>query len=577
MSNIEAGYIKDILRALLLVHRPPTLDELAVISDLPREDRTDHQKLEGWVGKCGAFVKSFREDTKIKVQLSHTSAREFLKSKADNWLSMGSEHIQHGIIALRCFDHVLDTVDKAGPDDRALLKEGTKGEDDTDDEDFSYEIDGIDYMDEDIEEIGDTSKAEVAGGVEADGKDDDQNGVKPNGDIRPMKNVQPLSYCYTQWIEHALKATADVVESFGLENFFWVLDSKERADWSSSYSKEVSDLEPGEKFGQKFTALHIAAYFGYVPLADLLLKSDKHKDEIRSQDSNGFQPLYWACRRGHIDVAQRLCEKNAAVNFIQGGKRNGLTALHGAVRSCNPEIVKYLLKQKAKINVACKRYGTALYIAAEKENENIARILLDKKANPNSQGEFKLSPLNAAAKQGNRAIAQLLLDNNAQKNPPSDTKSDNALHVACRHGKTEVVQYLMEQGVRFEVEDSSGCTPLETAAKNGFVEIIQLLKEDLNPESHRKALMKAVEHKQLYCVRVLVALFPESGRSEALYKAAGSRNAEIVDFLLTGGQVEPTTVNKALHKAIYFQDEATVDVLLKNGANPNAEGSEISM
>lgn len=41
--------------------------------------------------------------------------------------------------------------------------------------------------------------------------------------------------------------------------------------------------------------MHVAAYFGYMPLADLLLKFDQRVEEIQATDSQGLQPLYWAC------------------------------------------------------------------------------------------------------------------------------------------------------------------------------------------------------------------------------------------------------------------------------------------
>lgn len=82
---------KEILRSLLLVDTPPTLFELAVIADLPTEERQDEDAIKKHIASCGAFVDIFEDyDGISRVRLSNTSAQTYLDSKAEEWLSMPS-------------------------------------------------------------------------------------------------------------------------------------------------------------------------------------------------------------------------------------------------------------------------------------------------------------------------------------------------------------------------------------------------------------------------------------------------------------------------------------------------------
>lgn len=87
--NVECS--KEILRSLLLVDTPPTLFELAVIADLPVDERENEDAIKIHVTSCGAFVDIFEDyDGISRVRLSNTSAQTYLESKSEEWLSMPS-------------------------------------------------------------------------------------------------------------------------------------------------------------------------------------------------------------------------------------------------------------------------------------------------------------------------------------------------------------------------------------------------------------------------------------------------------------------------------------------------------
>jgi len=302
LDTPEVNYTKDILRCLLLVNSPPTLLELTIIAGLPEEVQTDQKAIKNYVKGCGVLTRTFKVDANVAVQLSHQSIRLFLDSKSSDWLSMRSEQIQHGIIALRCFEYILDTVKDAYDDYQNVIKEEKPDMKDWDSED-EYDSDEDDSDEEDSDEDdgdengnrhsnvvsikldNDVHTADRSNQPSTDDKNKNPKALDSNS-TKPVKS-KPLRYPYTQWIEHALQATPDIVENFGIDEVFWFLESKERTQWSKQYAKLNS--APESEFDAKFTALHVAAYFGYVPFADLLLnKSSSHDDEIYAVDSQGL-------------------------------------------------------------------------------------------------------------------------------------------------------------------------------------------------------------------------------------------------------------------------------------------------
>ena len=548
-SSVEAQYTKDILQALLLVKSPPTLDELAVIADLPEKDRSNQKMIRGWVNRCGGLVTVFKQGSITRVRLSQHSVRDNLKKKSDLEFSMGSDNIQHGIIALRCFDFLHNAVKQAEAGDRKILGELSRyGE-----AEYSYHEDMKQKIDEGEESEQDENFVD---GFQKNDEDEFQRVDKVDHDKHHPKEFKALRFCYTQWMDHAIKATADVVENFGLDDVFW------------------ARLVPG--FDDKSTPLHFAAYFGYMPLADLLFKHAVHRKGIFLSDSHGHQPLYLACSRGHVHMTERLCDEGADVNYVQGGEKRGLTALHGAASSGNTSMVATLLEKSAKVDVTSNRSGTALYIAAEGGNVDIAKLLLEKRASPNCQAGSDFNPLNAASRAGSLELMELLINFGAQMNP-SDCPSGNGLHMACRSGNKDVVQYLMARRCDYTKKDSHDRTPLMIAASKGFAEVIPLLKYDSDVNYLKKALSLAVKHFHTECVKTILKTFPSIPRGEAFREAASHGNTESLRVLCSGKAYPHRGITKAvkdssLYRATDNLKVDTVQFLLARGADPNAEG-----
>ncbi|KAI6084967.1 hypothetical protein F4821DRAFT_241966 [Hypoxylon rubiginosum] len=149
-----------------------------------------------------------------------------------------------------------------------------------------------------------------------------------------------LSYASQYWPVHFHHAIHVIDSATEFSRPFFQVDSPIRTEWWKVYWEQ-------EKNGGSpptFTLLHLAAYFGNVPWAKMLLGT--HARLISRKDNYGRTPLYWAVNRGHREMVELLLEHGARVNFKD---RSMLTALHIAVIGQNRDVVSVLLEHGARI------------------------------------------------------------------------------------------------------------------------------------------------------------------------------------------------------------------------------------
>jgi len=85
-----------------------------------------------------------------------------------------------------------------------------------------------------------------------------------------------------------------------------------------------------------------------------------------------------------------------------------------------------------------------------------------------------------------------------------------ALHLACRKGRLEAVEWLLENGADIEKTDEKGRTALYHAVKGGEEEILRFLIKkgaNLDTTTTRRgltALQKAIVKRQTKCAEILV-------------------------------------------------------------------------
>ncbi|XP_054370460.1 ankyrin-2 isoform X9 [Molothrus ater] len=287
-----------------------------------------------------------------------------------------------------------------------------------------------------------------------------------------------------------------------------------------------------------FTPLHIAAHYGNVNVATLLLNRGAAVDftarngitplhvaskrgntnmvkllldrggQIDAKTRDGLTPLHCAARSGHDQVVELLLERGAP---LLARTKNGLSPLHMAAQGDHVECVKHLLQHKAPVDDVTLDYLTALHVAAHCGHYRVTKLLLDKRANPNARAlngftplhiackknrikvmellvkygasiqaitESGLTPIHVAAFMGHLNIVLLLLQNGASSDV-TNIRGETALHMAARAGQVEVVRCLLRNGALVDARAREEQTPLHIASRLGKTEIVQLLLQHM--------------------------------------------------------------------------------------------------
>ncbi|KAK5623008.1 hypothetical protein CRENBAI_021157 [Crenichthys baileyi] len=287
-----------------------------------------------------------------------------------------------------------------------------------------------------------------------------------------------------------------------------------------------------------FTPLHIAAHYGNVNVATLLLNRGVAVDftarngitplhvaskrgntnmvrllldrgsQIDAKTRDGLTPLHCAARSGHETAVELLLERGAP---LLARTKNGLSPLHMAAQGDHVECVKHLLQHKAPVDDVTLDYLTALHVAAHCGHYRVTKLLLDKRANPNARAlngftplhiackknrvkvmellvkygasiqaitESGLTPIHVAAFMGHLNIVLLLLQNGASADV-SNIRGETALHMAARAGQVEVVRCLLRNGAMVDARAREDQTPLHIASRLGKTEIVQLLLQHM--------------------------------------------------------------------------------------------------
>ncbi|XP_069487120.1 ankyrin-2 isoform X36 [Ambystoma mexicanum] len=287
-----------------------------------------------------------------------------------------------------------------------------------------------------------------------------------------------------------------------------------------------------------FTPLHIAAHYGNVNVATLLLNRGAAVDftarngitplhvaskrgntnmvkllldrsgQIDAKTRDGLTPLHCAARSGHDPAVEVLLERGAP---LLARTKNGLSPLHMAAQGDHVECVKHLLHHKAPVDDVTLDYLTALHVAAHCGHYRVTKLLLDKRGNPNARAlngftplhiackknrikvmellvkygasiqaitESGLTPIHVAAFMGHLNIVLLLLQNGASPDV-TNIRGESALHMAARAGQVEVVRCLLRNGALVDARAREEQTPLHIASRLGKTEIVQLLLQHM--------------------------------------------------------------------------------------------------
>ncbi|KAM9559444.1 ankyrin-3-like isoform 16-T17 [Salvelinus alpinus] len=343
-------------------------------------------------------------------------------------------------------------------------------------------------------------------------------------------------------------------------------------------------LENDTKGKVRLPALHIAARKDDTKAAALLLQNDHNADVeskmmVNRTTESGFTPLHIAAHYGNINVATLLLNRGAAVDFMA---RNDITPLHVASKRGNSNMVKLLLDRGSKIDGKTKDGLTPLHCGARSGHEQVVEILLDRGAPILSKTKNGLSPLHMATQGDHINCVQLLLQNDV---PVDDVTNDylTALHVAAHCGHYKVAKLIVDKKANPNAKALNGFTPLHIACKKNRAKVMELLLK-------HGASIQAVTESGLTPIHVaafmghdnIVNSLTHHGASPnttnvrgetALHMAARAGQADVVRYLLQNGANVETKAKDdqtALHISSRLGKADIVQQLLQRGASANA-------
>eukprot|EP00063_Salmo_salar_P035563 XP_014010398.1 PREDICTED: ankyrin-3-like isoform X15 [Salmo salar] len=343
-------------------------------------------------------------------------------------------------------------------------------------------------------------------------------------------------------------------------------------------------LENDTKGKVRLPALHIAARKDDTKAAALLLQNDRNADVeskmmVNKTTESGFTPLHIAAHYGNINVATLLLNRGGAVDFMA---RNDITPLHVASKRGNSNMVKLLLDRGSKIDAKTKDGLTPLHCGARSGHEQVVEILLDRGAPILSKTKNGLSPLHMATQGDHINCVQLLLQNDV---PVDDVTNDylTALHVAAHCGHYKVAKLIVDKKANPNAKALNGFTPLHIACKKNRAKVMELLLK-------HGASIQAVTESGLTPIHVAAFMGHENivnslthhGASPnttnvrgetALHMAARAGQADVVRYLLQNGAKVETKAKDdqtALHISSRLGKADIVQQLLQRGASANA-------
>ncbi|XP_042364596.1 ankyrin-3-like isoform X4 [Plectropomus leopardus] len=314
-------------------------------------------------------------------------------------------------------------------------------------------------------------------------------------------------------------------------------------------------LENDTKGKVRLPALHIAARKDDTKAAALLLQNDHNADVeskmmVNRTTESGFTPLHIAAHYGNINVATLLLNRGAAVDFKA---RNDITPLHVASKRGNSNMVRLLLERGAKIDARTKDGLTPLHCGARSGHEQVVEMLLDRGAPILSKTKNGLSPLHMATQGDHLNCVQLLLHHEV---PVDDVTNDylTALHVAAHCGHYKVAKVIVDKKANPNAKALNGFTPLHIACKKNRVKVMELLLK-------HGASIQAVTESGLTPIHV----------------AAFMGHDNIVHQLISHG-ASPNTSNvrgeTALHMAARAGQSNVVRYLIQNRARVDAKAKD---
>lgn len=337
----------------------------------------------------------------------------------------------------------------------------------------------------------------------------------------------------------------------------------------------------------RMTPIHIATITNNMSALELLVF---WQHDVNVTNERGETALHLACTNQKIEFVEYLLCQGADPNIRDV---DGNVALHLSVAQRNFDIAEILLRHGAEVDVIMftSKIWTPLHYVVSKEYDDMMDLLLKYDASAEELDINDESPISLAIEHGNeKLLKRLIVAVNSRCRVDKQVnilrtlchyKKNKAsvLHLACKTGRYNIAQLLLDEGATVNQEDAWRRTALHETAGTRYVCLVELLLKygadiDAKDKDNKTPLRLAVEKRQPDMVAYLIRYGANlDGIGACLIEAIQSKHHEMTKTLLSFDQVNIDSRNligkTALIKAVEVCDEEMVDYLLARGANPN--------
>ncbi|CAG9989664.1 unnamed protein product [Clonostachys byssicola] len=311
------------------------------------------------------------------------------------------------------------------------------------------------------------------------------------------------------------------------------------------------------------TPLHFCAEQGYPDIAKYLVESGA---KIDSKDANGDTPLHLAACQGRIQTVKLLVELGATDGINKSFKNPALLASEFG----HQEIAQFLEQEFGKMShrdpylisdvsqIQKKELLSKLYPAIEDGNIETCRLLLTKKCPLNIHlSPYNYTPMQYAISKNQPEIAKMLLDHGASPLGNVWTNTHRGVQYAC---------HFLETGSLPEQKTFISLLP------NILSRILEEGGNFLQPtRSQELPICDAFRARNIQAVRTILFFLREN--SEQISRRSHLEPQEVVPSILNTlcdyDLGRPVLVTP-LHLATYYDLVELMQLLLENGANPDA-------
>jgi ankyrin repeat protein len=397
-----------------------------------------------------------------------------------------------------------------------------------------------------------------------------------------------LRYATLHWFEHT-RLLSNSEDIFDLSCPFYKQKSPVRASWLRTYWAVGELRKGGEPVSspELFPLLHLASYFGILPLAQKIILKGRWKktfhlndERVNQTDGRGQTPLIWAAKNGHWPIVKLLLQEPNILADCRDA--SGETPLYLAAKAGHYTIAAVLLQRPDVIADSKNESGsTPLMIAALGGHEALVRLLMAREdVDINSRDNQGSSPLYRACWLGHESVVRLLLERSDIKPNLEEIRSQSPLHLAAREGHGAVVRLLLERtDVAPDSQNQSKDTPLHYAVEQGHEQVVRLLlgrpDVDVNKTTNLGStpLNLAAQKGHGAIVRILLDRtdiepdIADSNNRTPLSFAAQEGHTDIVALLLNRREVDINSKDfrgeTPLHHAARLGHEGVVRLLLQ--------------